>query len=81
MKYYKVRGTGHGCASETEIADGRFIVRTDTPKRMGGQDTAPEPVDLMLAALIGCEQATAHFVAMKMRPTLKIENRPHELSA
>ena len=42
----------------------------------GGSDAAAQPVETLLAALIGCEQATAAFVARHMQPRmdlLKIE--------
>merc|ERR1712014_269640 len=38
-----------------------------TPRSAGGSGSVPQPVQLLLAALIGCEQATAHFLAGKLR--------------
>ena len=37
-------------------------LQTDLPKAMGGTNTAPQPVETLLAALLGCTQATALFV-------------------
>lgn len=34
---------------------------------MGGTDLAPQPVETLLAALLGCTQATAIFVARQLR--------------
>ena len=39
---------------------------------MGGADEHPQPVELLVAALIGCEQATAAFVAGHMTPRLAL---------
>lgn len=65
LKTYSVKGSGHRCFAEVKTA--RHSVRTDTPKLQGGTDLAAEPVETLLAALIGCEQATAHFVARMLR--------------
>merc|ERR1719443_1036734 len=40
---------------------------------MGGRDGDPQPVELLLAALVGCEQATAAFAARHMEPRLRLE--------
>ena len=58
------RGSGNTCVSET--SDG-FKIRSDIPRAVGGDNSAPQPVYLLLAALVGCKQATSAFVAMKMR--------------
>lgn len=42
-------------------------METDTPFLDGGSARAAEPVETFLAALIGCEQATAHFVSRMLR--------------
>lgn len=38
----------------------------------GGSDAAAQPVETLLAALIGCEQATAAFVARHMQPRMDL---------
>ena len=40
---------------------------------MGGSDTAPQPVETLLAALLGCTQATAIYVGRMMKPRLIID--------
>ena len=42
-------------------------LQTDLPKKMGGKDTAPQPVETLLAALAGCTQATALFVGRHLQ--------------
>ncbi|CAK9069648.1 unnamed protein product [Durusdinium trenchii] len=65
-KRYNLTAEGAGCKTVTLTDDG-YSIESDTPKSTGGSGTAPQPVQLLLAALVGCEQATAKFVAMKMR--------------
>lgn len=77
-KAYRVFGSGKGCFAETSTVAG-FVVRTDTPRKDGGTDRAAEPVETLLSALIGCEQATAHFVGRMLRH--KIERIEFDLEA
>ena len=78
IKSYHLAGQGvkNKCISQTE--DGHEI-RSDVPKAMGGSDTAPQPVYLLLSAMVGCETSTAHFVARKMG--LKIDSLSFDLHA
>jgi putative redox protein len=46
-------------------------VITDEPKKAGGSDTGPTPLQTVLAALAGCEQATATYIAKEMGINLK----------
>ena len=67
-KLYRCSATslpGAGCA--IQMATG-YTVRTGLPRRMGGDDTAPQPVELLVAALLGCKTATAHYVARHAWP-------------
>ena len=48
-------------------------IQTDIPLKMGGKDTAPQPVEYLLAALIGCTQATSIYVGRMMKPRLLID--------
>ena len=55
---------------------------TDVPKSMGGKDQAPQPVEHLLAALIGCSQATAIFVARSLHPRIpRIDKIEFDLQA
>ena len=76
-KTYEVTAVGSRCScttrmgkrmdNETEMG---FEVRSDTPRSAGGTNSAPQPVQLLLSALVGCEQATAHFLARKLKMDL-----------
>ena len=64
-KVYELTARGEACACTTRVR--QHTIRTDTPKLSGGADAAAQPVELLLAALVGCETATAHFVARGVR--------------
>lgn len=65
-KRYGLRGVGQGVAATIETLDGHTL-QTDIPVPVGGTDAAAQPVYLLLAGLVGCEQATAAFVARQMK--------------
>ena len=48
---------------------------------MGGENTAPQPVEMLLAALCGCEQVTAQYVARQMKPRLLIDKIDYDIQA
>ena len=62
-----------GCALRTGAG---HAVATDLPVMAGGAAIAAQPVELMIAALLGCKVATAHYVARHLfpRPHNKIES-------
>lgn len=61
-KTYGIQGAGSDVSVDMVASSGHRL-RTDLPKAMGGNDSAPQPVELLLGALLGCTQATALFVA------------------
>mmetsp|Transcript_31164 Transcript_31164/g.68193 ORF Transcript_31164/g.68193 Transcript_31164/m.68193 type:complete len:222 (+) Transcript_31164:1-666(+) len=62
-KVYKLSARSMGRAGTVISTDTGHTIRTDVPKHMGGDDIAPQPVELLLAALVGCKTTTAHFVS------------------
>ncbi len=72
LKSYTVLGRGVGSAVEMKT-NTDHIIRTDVPIKMGGKNTAPQPVEHLLAALIGCTQATAVYVGRMMKPRLLVD--------
>jgi uncharacterized OsmC-like protein len=74
IKSYKLNGTGHGSKVDVFTDTGHKLA-TDVPKKMGGQDSAPQPVETLLAAFLGCTQATATFVGRQMKPTRVLIDR------
>ena len=70
LKRYKLQGmtspeSKSGIVAHTNTG---HTIRTDLPLRMGGKNTAPQPVETLLAAWMGCTQATALFVGRQMKP-------------
>ena len=61
----RLKGCGPGVTVTTVKTD--HTIQTDIPKAMGGTDLAPQPVELLVASLLGCTQATALFVARQMK--------------
>ena len=63
------KGCGPGMTMHTVKT--QFTLQTDLPKTMGGENRAPQPVETLLAAWIGCTQATALFVMRQMGPAVQ----------
>lgn len=63
---HRVHGTSDGGA-RTDISVRDFHVVTDEPAHRHGTDTAPTPLETVIAALIGCKSATINAVAHAMR--------------
>lgn len=80
-KIYSIRGMGKRGPFTESVTNTGHELRTDVPKRMGGGDAAPQPVEHLLAALIGCTQATAMYVGRSMKPRLNIEKIEFDLRA
>lgn len=71
-KQYSISGTGQR-SKVTCQTNTNHILETDVPKKMGGGDEAPQPVEHLLAALLGCTQATAVYCGRMMKPRLIID--------
>ena len=81
-KRYKIRTSGSSKAKTATVTSTNHEIMSDVPKYMGGDDAAPQPVELLLASLTGCSQATAIFVAKNMKPrAVFIEEINFELTA
>jgi uncharacterized OsmC-like protein len=84
LKHYKITGVGIKASTTTIVSSNdnhRFQIKTDLPKIQGGENEAAQPVELFLASLIGCEQATAMFVARQMQPRVIINKIEFEVEA
>ena len=73
QKSYRLSGVGKRSSVQISTDTGHELA-TDVPKKMGGSDTAPQPVETLLAAWMGCTQATALFVGRQMKPRVLIES-------
>jgi putative redox protein len=47
-----------GTLRQEVVVDGRFLLATDEPAALGGDDTAPAPHELLPAALASCVSTT-----------------------
>lgn len=79
-KFYSITGTGQRSKVIIETNTGHTL-ETDVPKKMGGSDSAPQPVEHLLAALLGCTQATAIYVGRMMTPRLLIDRIDFDIEA
>ena len=77
---YSISGRGKGSAATVTTNTGHVIL-TDVPAKMGGGDSAPQPVEHLLAALVGCTQATAMYVSRNMNPRLVIDRMDFDIRA
>lgn len=82
VKEYALRSSGCNCLARSSFPATKKVVMTDTPKTAGGTNAGAQPVEHLLAALVGCKQATSHFVARKLWPRhLKLERIDFDLTA
>jgi hypothetical protein len=74
IKTYTIHGVGKGSRVHVRTNTPGHELVTDVPAQtMGGTDSAPQPVETLLAALLGCTQATAMFVGRHLKPRVLIE--------
>jgi putative redox protein len=52
-----------GTLRQDVLVDGRFHISTDEPASLGGEDTAPAPHELLVAALASCVSTTLAMYA------------------
>jgi putative redox protein len=79
-KHYSISGLGRR-SKVTCKTNTNHTLEADVPKKMGGGDEAPQPVEHLLAALLGCTQATAVYVGRMMKPRLIIDKIDFKIEA
>ncbi len=57
-----------------EINTGKYKIQADAPKSVGGEETAPDPHELLLAALGSCSAITMQMYAKRKGYPLKAVN-------
>ncbi|KAL4495598.1 hypothetical protein ABPG72_014067 [Tetrahymena utriculariae] len=65
MKSYSLKGSGQQCQVKMMTEDG-YQICSDTPIKQGGQGEYAQPIQLFLTSLVGCELATARYIANQM---------------
>eukprot|EP00934_Nitzschia_sp_Nitz4_P009071 Nitzschia sp. Nitz4//scaffold25_size161228//69211//69867//NITZ4_002429-RA/size161228-processed-gene-0.161-mRNA-1//1//CDS//3329544583//9061//frame0 len=73
LKKYGLQGVGKESKVDATTNTGHSL-STDVPVYMGGTDTAPQPIETLITAWMGCTQATAVFVGRQMKPRLSIDS-------
>ena len=58
----KVKGESQS-STRLSVSSGEFKMIIDEPKQMGGSNLGPSPIQVLLMALAGCLNVTAHEVA------------------
>ncbi len=58
----KVKGVSES-STRLSVSSGRFNMLIDEPEQMGGTNQGPTPIQVLLMALAGCLNVTAHEVA------------------
>ncbi len=61
-----IRATSETAGVRTDTQTGKHVITTDEPPNLGGTDAGPNPLELMLGALAGCENVIAHMAAKEM---------------
>lgn len=55
----------------TDVSARQFAIPADEPAELGGADTAPNPMELLLAGLDGCLSVVVHTVAAEYRAEVR----------
>jgi len=63
-KYEAVLNKKNGFESEVKIRD--FTITIDEPEKVGGTNKGPNPVEVLLASIVGCLDFTGTIVAKQM---------------
>ncbi|MGW4243810.1 OsmC family protein [Nocardia sp. NPDC004722] len=67
---FRAAGTPEGTVGSA-IALGQYTVRVDEPPALGGEGSAPNPVEVYLASLIACQVVTYRFWAQRLGVTVE----------
>lgn len=65
---YRLTGSSLGRAGCTVRTSTGHLLKMDLPTLHGGDNTAAQPMETLLSSLLGCEVATAHYVARYLWP-------------
>jgi putative redox protein len=60
---FRQNGTGTGVLHAVSVEGTSHVINAEGHPTLGGKDTAPSPLDLVLAGLASCNQVTSFIVA------------------
>ncbi|WP_347861956.1 OsmC family protein [Salimicrobium sp. PL1-032A] len=61
---FRIESKGEGMRSD--VKSEKHSMTVDEPPNMGGEDTGPDPLTMMLSSLAGCENVVATMVAEEL---------------
>lgn len=67
---FRASAVAHDAVAST-ITMGRYSVEVDEPPTLGGEDTAPNPVEYYLGSLLSCQIVTWRYWAEKLGITVE----------
>ena len=75
--------TGSGTSTTTHMIQSKLSepIITDVPRAMGGMNKGPQPIEMFLSSLCGCELVTAQFIARNMKPRVIIDRIDFDIRA
>ncbi len=63
IETFKAEAQGKGWPTKVSITDTEWVIKTDEPIEDGGSNTGPNPMQLFIASLAGCQNEQAQVVA------------------
>lgn len=63
LETFKAEAQGKGWPTKIAISDTEWTIQTDEPIEEGGSNTGPNPMQLFIASLAGCQNEQAQVVA------------------
>jgi putative redox protein len=63
LETFKAEARGKGWPTKISITDTEWTIKTDEPVEDGGSNTGPNPMQLFIASLAGCQNEQAQVVA------------------
>ena len=66
LETFKAEAQGNGWPTKVTITDTEWTIKTDEPIEDGGSNTGPNPMQLFIASLAGCQNEQAQVVAEEL---------------
>ena len=66
LETFKAKAQGKGWPTKVTITDTEWTLKTDEPVEDGGSNTGPNPMQLFIASLAGCQNEQAQVVAEEL---------------
>lgn len=70
LETFKAVAQGKGWPTKIAITDTEWTIQTDEPVEDGGSNSGPNPMQLFIASLAGCQNEQAQVVAEELSVTI-----------